>query len=600
MQDEKTIQELIREQKRFLVPCYQRGYRWKRVNVLDLLNDLDEFIRSDKDVYSLQPLVIFDSKDDGYHIVDGQQRLTTISILLNYLGQQQIPITYETRKDTQRNYYVAYDTEEKMKEQGVESSLKYFNNIDQYHVNQAYKAIEQWFGGAIEKKKEFIELLTDQTSKRVKFIWYCTTDDEVVTFIRMNKGKIALTNAELIKALLLKKGNFGGDSELLQKSIAAEWHNMEELFNDDAFWSFIRPQNDDRPTRMDYLFEIVSTKNLLNFEPKNDVGNDKYATFRYFYQYFKEKKAKAFQEIWDKINRLYNIFVHWYNEIEIYHYVGFLVIDNPICVLTLLDRWMQDGMTIDGFKAGLKKDINEVISRSGCNQLSRQYKCNEDANPDKTKCVPILLLFNIQRIILLNRSLSSKTDTQIFHKFPFHLYKQEKWNVEHIASATDNDLSKPEYRKAWLKTFLFDPMIEDDTKKAIVESMNQPNDPAFEALHRRLVKEEKMWDESEKNQIWNFCLLDEHTNKSYGNAIFPVKRRIVLGKELGKKYELDDRLTVIAKPNAVAFVPGCTKDVFAKAFSMHDTSNREWTKEDAEDYKQAIFDCLKEDFNVSL
>ena len=61
MENEKSIYQLIKEQeqngKKFLVPSYQRGYRWQQVNVSDLLNDLCEFIHSDKTVYSLQPLL---------------------------------------------------------------------------------------------------------------------------------------------------------------------------------------------------------------------------------------------------------------------------------------------------------------------------------------------------------------------------------------------------------------------------------------------------------------------------------------------------------------------------------------------------------------
>ena len=52
MQNEKTVQELLNEQNEegmcFLVPHYQRGYRWQRANVLDLLYDISDFIHSDK------------------------------------------------------------------------------------------------------------------------------------------------------------------------------------------------------------------------------------------------------------------------------------------------------------------------------------------------------------------------------------------------------------------------------------------------------------------------------------------------------------------------------------------------------------------------
>ena len=596
MKNEKSIPDLIKEQqenkKRFLVPSYQRGYRWQRVNVSDLLNDLCEFIHGDKKTYSMQPLVVYDSNDNTYHIVDGQQRLTTISILLGYLKLNQISISYESRKGQQKNHYI-----EKCK------------NIDQYHVNQAYLTIKGWFKKHPKEKDVFKKLLCGTLEKQVTFIWYCTTDDEVATFIRLNKDKISLTNAELIKAMLLKKGNFSDDSILMQKNIAIEWNKIENTFNDDAFWGFIRPLEDDRATRIDFLFEIIKDKNLLSYEPKEDTGNDQYTTFRYFYQYFKDKKESAFQQIWSKVNQIYNVLVHWYNEIEVYHYIGFLVVDNPNCITGLLDEWLKTGMTIDNFKQSLKARINNVIGQKDRNNLSKQYKYNEERATDKKECKPILLLFNIQRIIILNRNLNKDSDTQLFNKFPFYLYKLENWNVEHIASNTDNDLSQIDAQKEWLKTFLFDQSISERNKKDIEDFVknDNPDKSKFDELRQTLIdeqeksikKEERLTDK-EKNQIWNFCLLDEHTNKSYKNSIFPVKRRIIMGKEFGKKYDLDNNLHETTVPNMVAFVPGCTKDAFIKAYTANDTSNREWSRTDAKAYKQEMYDCLKEEFNVSL
>ena len=594
MQNEKTVQELLNEQNEegmcFLVPHYQRGYRWQRANVLDLLYDISDFIHSDKKSYSLQPLVVYHSeKDNTYHVVDGQQRLTTISILLGYLGEKQIDIKYESRKEQQNRY--------------VEGNI----NIDQHLVNQAYLTIQTWFEQRSEEKDLFVKLLKDKLDKKVNFIWYCTTDNEVATFIRLNKDKISLTNAELAKAMLLKRGNFTEDSVLMQKNIATEWNKIENTLNDDAFWCFIRPIEDNRDTRIDFLFEIIKDKNMLHFTPTDEIGNDRFSTFRYFYDYFKEKKASAFDSIWNEIRQLYNIFMHWYNEIEMYHYIGFLIIDNSNCILNLLDEWMKSDMTIPDFKKHLKSEINKVIEKSGCNDLSKQYKYNEERASDKTKCKPILLLFNIQRIIIINRNMNQRTDTQLFNKFPFYLYKSENWDVEHIASNTDNDLTQPSEQKEWLKTFLLDSSISDDNKNRIKCFLGLEESGDFEDIRQKLEEEqqqvlhkEEHLNDAEKNQIWNFCLLDEHTNRSYGNSVFPVKRRIIMGKEMGKEYILNDDLEEDIKSNVVAYVPLCTKDVFVKAYTANSTTNRDWSKTDAKAYKKEIFECLNKEFNVKF
>ena len=65
----------------------------------------------------------------------------------------------------------------------------------------------------------------------------------------------------------------------------------------------------------------------------------------------------------------------------------------------------------------------------------------------------------------------------------------------------------------------------------------------------------------------NFTLLDESTNKSYGNAIFSAKRRVILGKDQGKKITVDDNFEIKESKSASAFIPPCTKNVFLKYYN---------------------------------
>ena len=77
--------------RKFYVPTYQRGYRWDDKQVKDLLNDLYEFKNtantSAGEFYCLQPIVV-KKNGEKYEVIDGQQRLTTILIILKYLNQR--------------------------------------------------------------------------------------------------------------------------------------------------------------------------------------------------------------------------------------------------------------------------------------------------------------------------------------------------------------------------------------------------------------------------------------------------------------------------------------------------------------------------------
>lgn len=115
----------------FFVPSYQRGYRWGKEEVTRLLEDI---YSNGSKTYCLQPVVV--RKDsDRFELIDGQQRLTTLFILLQYIKREykpRISLKYELSYETRSN------------------SADYLNNIDErladsnidfYHIFHAYKAI---------------------------------------------------------------------------------------------------------------------------------------------------------------------------------------------------------------------------------------------------------------------------------------------------------------------------------------------------------------------------------------------------------------------------------------------------------------------------
>lgn len=84
-----VFSKAISERKQFVIPAYQRGYKWNRDDIFKLLEDLKVFEKSNEDnnsFYCLQNITIVPlSSEDGWNVVDGQQRLTTLYILLSYL-----------------------------------------------------------------------------------------------------------------------------------------------------------------------------------------------------------------------------------------------------------------------------------------------------------------------------------------------------------------------------------------------------------------------------------------------------------------------------------------------------------------------------------
>lgn len=91
--------------RHFTIPAYQRGYKWKTTDIELLLNDINSFqTHGDNEIfYCLQNITLVNNEDKNYNVVDGQQRLTTLSLLLAYLGESNLikgKLQYEIRKES--------------------------------------------------------------------------------------------------------------------------------------------------------------------------------------------------------------------------------------------------------------------------------------------------------------------------------------------------------------------------------------------------------------------------------------------------------------------------------------------------------------------
>lgn len=196
---------------------------------------------------------------------------------------------------------------------------------------------------------------------------------------------------------------------------------------------------------------------------------------------------------------------------------------------------------------------------------------------------------------------NSKYGMATFYKFPFHLFKLEKWDVEHINSNTTNPETDEETQKEWLVNIYLsvDEKLQGKISKFFDTENKKEKKGLFGCINNEFPSKQEEWSPEEKNKIWNYTLLDSSTNRSYGNAIFSSKRRIIIGKDKGKQIPIpklqDGQLVMSEEKDAPsAFVPPVTKHIFLKYYSSSVGDNNYWTKEDAEAYKNNILDTLKE------
>ena len=170
---------------KFVIPSYQRGYRWGRWEVKRLLDDIRQ---NGNAKYCLQPIVVKVLDENRYELIDGQQRLTTLYILLTFLKREYKPkitipfeIEYEIRKGSAD--YLKNITEERASEY-----------IDYHYMYQAFVTIGEWFS---EQKNDVVaaDKMYEFLATNVEVIWYEVDEDVsgIDLFERLNIGKIPLT-----------------------------------------------------------------------------------------------------------------------------------------------------------------------------------------------------------------------------------------------------------------------------------------------------------------------------------------------------------------------------------------------------------------------
>ena len=509
-----------------------------------------------------------------WEVIDGQQRLTAIFILLSLLAPDmpKYSLDYITRRgsgDFLEN--IAHSEEKK------------WDYIDFFHMYETWEVIHDWFD--IQHPEINREAFLAMLKEKVQFIWYETVEkNPIKVFTRLNIGKIALTDAELIRALFLSR-NSGCDSgapgRYRAQEIASEWDRIEFSLQNDEFWLFIHDAGYTKPTRIDFIFDLMREQNdlQLNKTALERIGNDEHRTFRYFYEYFSERKRGAnVTEVWLHVKNYFQIFEEWYRDLKFYHYIGFLI-EQGWTPAELVAKWQGNK---ENFLEEIVRQIKSCMEEF--KNLDQEYDI--DGAP-KTRCRSLLLLFNIQTIIRQNEKLSQtdKYGLGVFYKFPFHLLKKEKWDIEHIDSSSENMLDDAASQREWLENIWFtnQKFFEANAglRDRIINFCRDAKSEKFadirEEIDRNLLSKQQKSDAlsvAEKQKLWNFTLLDQHTNRGYHNDFFITKRRKLLGKAAGKVYDfrIDETSKSISLEccetdsgeDTIAFVPLCTRDVFLK------------------------------------
>lgn len=576
-----VFSEAIENGKQYVVPSYQRGYKWNRDNVFKLLDDLKSFEKSNLErphsFYCIQNITIVPLENNsGWNVVDGQQRLTTIFILLSYL-RKFCPDSKLSFFSTPKclKYDVRTETGKYLKE-SVFTGLVWETDIvpdkaelkDQWFILDVAKGIKDWF------EKEGNSLLTETITERLKLIvnnMENSSVSEEEIFAGLNGGKVDLDGADLVRAVLItrsaKEKYYGSLAEKVKEfrmRIALEldemnlwWAQKEQR----VFFEQFLPEKSLKVSNFkhaSYPIGLLYKLYFLIYRNKDEkFGIEFFENGRNF----NSKTDDDHWELYETIIHLHHTLQMWFSDPLLYHWIGYLIFrfkeqsfekvnnetDNSVKVKDTVNFKMiwqlwEASETKHSFLAGIISIIKSLLSQGENNLLDdiREVK-KQWYGKNPAGITNVLVLMDVLVVTGLYRDMwtaeeacNAKLPSSISdmkpgkNRLPSEYFTKSKENFEHIRSCAPNEQEGKEVRnkKEWI-TFIetvYGESLEDSEKQlkdALMEILTMyPNDELDDTTIKKL---NLKMNEFGQHSIGNMALLDEHVNKSYGNDPFHKK-----------------------------------------------------------------------------
>ncbi|CRK83026.1 DUF262 domain-containing protein [Neobacillus massiliamazoniensis] len=272
----------------YVIPIYQRNYAWVEMQIEQLIEDIDSSIDDLNKNYFLGNLIVNQTDNNVYEVIDGQQRLTTLFLLENYLGMNfaKDVLRFEAREKSNRTLNMINN----------KNNAELLEELVSVEILAGYQIIDNYFKtkdidkNELMKKLEKVFLVRVQVPKGIDLNHY---------FEVMNTRGEQLELHEIAKAKFLEVL----DTEHDKKTAALIWEKCSDmdsyiqmnfdpkvrkaLFTED--WASIKDNicdfdsirenvpNDEEDRNSVPLIEILKNKKLLNNGvSKDEVENERF------------------------------------------------------------------------------------------------------------------------------------------------------------------------------------------------------------------------------------------------------------------------------------------------------------------------------------
>lgn len=570
----------------YYIAPYQRGYKWESnssyAQVPQMLIDIYEAFVYGTTEYFLQYITVkklkLDDKGDVLEVIDGQQRLTTLSLLLSRIVVRNSDLENISDKRLQ---YFRYDGDIFTSLQIPDSEEEDENIIhqDRYYMVKAVRTIDKFLKLLEENDK--LEAYYHYLLDSVKLIFNIedenTNSEEV--FENLNNNKVPLTNQYLIKGLLLTKAinrTTSFNRTLSYKEILDQRTVMGRVWDEINAWItqpeiahfFFATKKKENPNGIEKLLEVVLRRIENTQTDTREIEDSLLQQYRLSFDSQSRNVQPSIYELFNKFNRiirdeetafdvlnlikhayraLYNI---WYGDIAFYNLFGYVrFAKTQQYKISWTDKVIWEDRAV--VKKELAKRVLEILPDLELSQNEFGYDKNQNQLSN------LLLSFNVF--------------LEPEEKFDFYQYDCENWTLEHLSPQNPKgEIKIPHNLVSYVLGKLPESLeqskrTEIETKLVNGESISVDDLPF-------------LYDsEIDEHVMGNMALLGGGDNSAVSNNPFIVKRNIIISRRNKGSFVPYHTIALYEKSLDMKGEKGFTPDLFR--WDMNDIAiHEQWMK----------------------
>lgn len=601
-----TLYEIFSNNERYRIPIYQRNFAWGEKEILELLLDIYNQYKNDKESnYYIGSLVVSHKENDNtykendniYDVIDGQQRLTVITLIYIYLREKSllpnklinkdIPISFEIRDEINE-----YLKKKLGKEKINEAYITEENGLQAFEY--AFNVINNFFNEYFKENEDIKKEYTDFLFYKVQIIRIILPKDTdlIEYFEIMNTRGEQLELHDILKARLLnlieeddKRKQYSYIWEIVSDfsiylSYKLDIENIESIINSGNIFVKINDQLSNIGDESKLLSAIFNEIDTISAEIEEDE---------------KSEQDERFQSIIDFPNFLLIALKLYSKDQELSLDIQKLLINfdqclgNNIFVCDFILELLKYRLIFDNYiiKKDNKKENNEKYRIQSYKNNEKYYintitnELEEDELENDSNKLLEYFIIHLQTI-LENLSPTKQNKTWLYKALNSLIYDKEDRLISLTNSlweslrekVSDSDFNSLTYPNISRKLFYYiDFLILLENK--LFNNYNEINDiinnfefasvGSIEHIYSQKLAENTKLDNKVLHCIGNLCLISSSQNTSLGQWDYNLKKKE--WEKFDRKYSLKQAL------------------VFSKY--------EKWEKDNIENHQEQMINLLK-------